>query len=206
MTKVQVAILWGLSLLVLVVFVVVGQVVSKRPQGSSPLVITAPAQVYSLPDIPQSARSFYWRADQAARSWQGDAALVSAAAAWPFVRLDDLSMPTDWTFQFFSPSTSMIYVVNVSETEVTPIREALAPYPLSTVALEDWQLDSPKALNTWLNNNGGVFLRLHPIVDVNARLRRSKGGELEWIVAGVGRNSQNVQLVRIDASSGVVMQ
>jgi hypothetical protein len=74
------------------------------------------------------------------------------------------------------------------------------------VALEDWQLDSPKALNTWLNNNGGVFLRLHPIVDVNARLRRSKAGQLEWIVAGVGRSSQNVQLVRIDASSGVVVQ
>lgn len=205
MTKAQIFILWGLAALVVVVFVGLGQVISRPPQGSAPLP-TRPAQVYSLPGIPYSARSLYQRADQAARSWQGDARLVSAATSWSFAGLDDFSRPTDWTFQFFSPATQKIYVVNVNEAEVTPLREALSPYVLSTIAIDHWRFDSYEALNQWLNQGGGDFMRAHPIVDVSIRLRQSEEGRPEWGVVGMVRDSQTLQLSRMDAVDGTLLQ
>ena len=93
-------------------------------------------------------------------------------------------------------------MVNVSETQVAVLRESLSPYPLSVLPLEEWQIDSVQALNAWLNHGGGGFLKSHPIVDVNARLRRSKEGRAEWIVVGVVRGSQTAHAVRVDAVSG----
>ena len=130
---------------------------------------------------------------------------MSAGASWRFPRLDGFSRPVDWTFQFFSPAAHRMYVANVKEGQVTPIREGLAPYPVSTVSVGKWQLDSHQALNAWVNRSGGSFLRVHPIVDVNARLRRSKEGQLEWIVVGVVRGSPAMQMVRVDATNGWVL-
>jgi hypothetical protein len=201
MTKTQIVILWGAALVVVLVFVLLSRFISRPLQESEPL--QAPqVQSYNLADIPQSARRFYPRAEQAAKSWQEDAALVSAAASWPFVRLDDLSLPADWTFQFFSPALQKIFVVNVSETQVAVMRESLSPYPLPVLPLDEWQVDSVQALNAWLNHGGGGFLKAHPIVDVNARLRRSKEGRAQWIVVGVVRSSETVHVVWVDAISG----
>lgn len=87
---------------------------------------------------------------------------------------------------------------------MTPIREGLAPYPVPTVSVDKWQLDSHQALNAWVNRSGGSFLRVHPIADVNARLRRPKEGQLEWSVVGAVRGSPAVQMVRVDATNGWV--
>jgi hypothetical protein len=205
MTKTQIFILWGLAIVVVVVLVVVGQVMS-RPSVKAAPIVTVPAQSYRLPGVPYSARSLYRHADQAARSWQGDAVLVSVAASWPFADMDGFSQATDWTYQFYSPSTQGIYVVNASEAEVTPIREALSPYPLATVPLDEWRLDSHEALNAWLSAGGGDLLSANPIVDVNVRLRQSEDGQAEWAVVGAVRGSQAIHVARVDARDGTILQ
>ena len=204
MSKTQIAILWGLALLVVAVFFVASRVVGRpSPTSEGSTLLTAGA--FALPEVPESARRLYPYADQAARSWQGDAALVSASASWAFALVDDLSKPTGWTFQFFSPRTQKLFVVSVDGTRAAVIREALSPYALPTVAASAWQLDSHQALNAWLNQGGGSFLQAHPIVDISARLRQSDSGRPEWIVAGVVRGSQIAQTVRVDASDGKVL-
>jgi len=205
MTKTQIAILWGLALVVVVVLVVVGQMLSRSPEAA-PMRTLPPPQVYSLPEIPQSAHKLYPQAEQAARSWRSDAGLVSAVANWPFVELDDLSLPAAWTFQFYAPGAQRILVVNVDGDSVTPIREATSPYPLPTVSAQDWKLDSHQALNAWLNHGGGELLRAHPIVDLSARLRTSDRGELQWVVVGVARDEQAAQIVYMDAVSGDIVE
>lgn len=205
MTKTQIAILWGLAVLVVAVFVVLGQVLS-RPAAQDMQITPPPGKTYSLPQVAYSARGFYARALQAASSWQSDAQLVSAAAHWSFARLDHLSQPTTWTFQFFSPGTQRIYVAGVDEQTVTFIRSSLTPYPLATMTADRWQIDSPEALNTWLNYGGGRFLELNPAVDVSARLVAGSGDSIEWVVVGSVSGVPDVQVSHIDAATGNVTE
>jgi hypothetical protein len=154
---------------------------------------TAAPAAYRLPETPHSARNQYARAEDAARDWQPDAALVSAATSWSFVSLDDFSRPVDWTFQFFSPATGRVYTVNVDQTSVTPIRDTLSPYELSIIDVEHWQIDSYQAINDWLNQGGGTFLKRHPVVDVSIRLAQPRGGAPVWTVVGLTDSGQTAQ-------------
>jgi hypothetical protein len=193
-----------MAVLVVIVFAVLSQVISRAP--SRRVAVTAPpARAHHLPDIPHSALKFHPRADQAARSWQGDAQLVSTTASWSFARIDDFSKPVDWTFQFYSPGTRQLYVVNVNETSVSPITGALSPYELPTVSMERWRIDSHEALGTWLDYGGASFMNQYSVVNVSARLRHAEDGRLEWSVVGVV-DSQTFHQVRIDAANGQVVE
>jgi hypothetical protein len=205
MTKLQIGILWGVAILVVVVFGILSQVIS-RPQIALPQATATPARSHPLPSIGESARNYYPRADQAARSWQEDARLVSATASWPWVEQDDLAKPTDWTYQFYSPSRQELYVVNVSAGGVTPVVVTLSPYVLPTISADGWGVDSPEALGTWLDHGGAGFLDSHSVVDVSARLRVSEDGRPEWSIAGVVRDTRTFHLVEIDADSGRVLR
>ena len=120
--------------------------------------------------------------------------------------MDDLSQPVDWTFQFYSPGTHQLYVVSVGEEQVLPVTGMLSPYELPVVSMDDWRVDSHRALSTWLSHGGAAFLKGYSIVDVSARLRHSQDGPLEWSVVGVVRDSQTVYLVRVDATSGQMIE
>ncbi|MBN1581930.1 MAG: hypothetical protein JXA89_14595 [Anaerolineae bacterium] len=206
MTRKQIAILWGLAAIVLIVFVLVGRAISRSAEKRPSPVAISGGRTYNLEQSSHSARNLYARADQAARSWQKDARLVSASASWRFVKVDDFSAPTNWTFQFFSPRTQKLYVVSASETQVTVIRDTLSPYVLPAAPIGEWQLDSNQALSIWLNNGGGDFLDQHPVADVSAMLQPPEAGGLEWLVIGTVPDSQSVYLVRIDAGSGALLQ
>jgi hypothetical protein len=205
MTRTQLAILWGMGVLLIAVLGILGWMLSQieHPQALSPTATlaatTTPQETYRLPETPYSARNLYGQAEQAARRWQPDAALVSAAASWPFVGLDDFSRPNDWTFQFYSSATGRLYVINVDQTTVTPIRETLSPYRLPTVDVDQWQVDSHQALNAWLNRGGGAFLQRTAIVDVSIRLSRPQGGAPVWTVLGIDDSGQAVQTEIVDA-------
>ena len=205
MSKTQIAILWGLAVVIVIVFAVLSRAVSRSSQGVGPGPLV-PGRVYDVGETDQSARKLYPLADQAARSWQADAQLVSATANWPFVDLDHFSEPVAWTFQFYSPGTQRIQVINIDGDQVGVLREALSPYPLPGVAVENWQLDSHQALKAWLNDGGGRFLSRHSVVDVTARLRHSEEGQLQWVVVGAVRGEQEIQLTRVDAASGQVVE
>jgi hypothetical protein len=222
MTKTQLAILWGLGVLIVVILGALGWVLTRgRPPAPAPTAlapaeapgpnapaaepraVTAPPDDYRLPETPHSARNQYRQAERAAREWQPDARLVSAAATWPFVNLDDLSEAIDWTFQFYSPVTGHVYAVNVGPAGVTPIRDALSPYAVPGIDVEQWQVDSHQALNTWLNRGGGAFLRQHSIADVSIRLARSQASGAAWTVVGVDESGQAVHTERVDAQGPV---
>jgi hypothetical protein len=205
MSKTQIAILWGLAVVIVIVFAVLSQVISRPSQGMGPGQLV-PDKVYNVAETDRSARKLYPLADQAARSWQADAQLVSATANWPFVELDHFSKPVAWTFQFYSPGTSKIYVLHVDGDQVGVLREALSPYPLAGIAVDNWQSDSHQALAAWLNDGGGRFLSRNSVVDVTARLRHSEEGQLLWVVVGAVRGEQEIQLSRVDAASGEIVQ
>jgi hypothetical protein len=216
MTRTRLVIPWWLGVLIVVVLGTLGWVFSRsRPpealvqtpaleETRAPAETTAPAKTrapaaYRLPETPHSAQNRYARSEKAAWEWQPDAALVSAAASWPFVGLDDFSRPVDWTVQFYSSATGRVYTINVDQETVTPIRETLSPYELPAIDLDHWQVDSYQAINEWLNRGGGAFLKRHPVVDVSIRLARPPSGAPVWTVVGIEASGQMVHTERIDA-------
>jgi hypothetical protein len=218
MTRTRIVIPWWLGILIVAGLGTLGWVLSRSsppeavvrtpapthfstPEGTPALAEATVSTAYRLPETPYSAQNRYARSEQAAREWQPDAALVSAAASWPFVSLDDFSLPVDWTFQFYSPATGRVYTINVGQESVTPIRETLSPYELPAIDAAEWQVDSHQAINEWLNRGGGAFLKRHSIVDVSIRLARSPGGTPEWTVVGIEQGGQTVHTERIDAQT-----
>ena len=209
MTRTQLAILWGLGVLIVVILGTLGWMFSRSRQPEALYPTRVPAEtpspatpapaVYRLPETPHSARNQYVQAEGAARDWQPDATLVSAAASWSFVGLDDFSKPIDWTFQFYSSTTGRVYTINVDQTGITPIRETLSPYALPVIDVEHWQVDSYQAVNAWLNRGGGAFLKRHPVVDVSIRLARPQGGNPAWTIVGIDDSGQAAQTERVDA-------
>jgi hypothetical protein len=213
-TRTQLAVLWGLAVGVVLIFAVLTYVLSRpsptarlsaASQAPAPVGTMPRAEVYRLPETPYSARSAYGPAERVAQAWQPDAGLVSAVASWPFSDLDDLSGPVDWTFSFFSPGTQRVYVINARQEQVTPIREALSPYPLPVVALDRWRVDSYQALSAWLDGGGGEFLQDHAIVDISVRLGGDEG-QILWVVVGTDRGNQSAFAVRLDAADGSALE
>lgn len=204
MTKTQIAILWGLAILVLIVFALIGWALA-RPNVQDESMVAAITRVY-LTEQPYSARSMYPRAEQFAKTWQSDAVLSSVSAGWNLARLSDLAQPTNWTFQFFSASTQKIYVVSVNESQVSVVREGLSPYPLSPISVNNWKMDSDEALNLWLNRGGHTFLEAYPQNDISIRLRPSSDCPMEWVVVGLSRSDEHVQMTRLDATNKIVLE
>lgn len=205
MTKTQLAILWGLSLAVVAVFALLARAMSRPvplAEAPAPAMPTQVQEVHRLPQVPYSARGYYPTADQAARTWQGDAVLASAAADWAFAKLDDFSGAVEWTYQFYSPELQQLYVLSVGEGGAKTIMSTLSPYALPTIAADRWAVDSYEALGTWLDYGGAQFLDSHSVVDVSARLRPTADGTLEWSVVGMVRDQDTQHAVRVDATSG----
>ena len=117
MTKTQLAILWGLGVLVVVVLGALGLLLSRTGQTAAAAVADGMTGGRLRRQRRRRKRTIVCRKRPIRREtctlkpskprmrWQPDAALVSAATSWPFVGLDDFSRPIDWTFQFYSPAT-----------------------------------------------------------------------------------------------------
>jgi hypothetical protein len=219
MSKTQLAVLWVLGVLIVAVLGALGWMLSQSKSATAPAVTpSAPAEpgtetgpvvppakaLYRLPETAYTARNLYGQAQGAALAWQPDAALVSAAATWPFAGLDDFSRPVDWTYQFYSPATGRISVINVGHEGVTPVRETLSPYRLPTIDVNQWRVDSHTALNVWLNRGGGPFLKSQAVVDVSIRLSRpaddAADGAAVWTIVGVDESGQDTYTERVSGS------
>jgi hypothetical protein len=194
MTRRQWLIVGSLALVTITLFVALIYVVLTAPSGTSvPAPVARPQKTYAAPVAALTARSAFALAQEAALNWKGDAYLTSASVSWSNATLDAFGEPVPWVFQFYSPSLGKVNVISVEGQEAKPLRQSYAPYRLSAVALEAWQVDSPQALAEWLNAGGGRFLGAHTLVDVHGALRQNKkSGRLVWYVTGLDSSGEDV--------------
>ncbi len=145
---------------------------------------------------------------EVATAWQGDARLVSASADWlgpTAENLEDQEAP--WSFNFYSPEARKVYAVVVSEGQARGVRASQVPRDLNPAPVEGWQIDSPAALATWLANGGRDFLARYPQAQVSAQLRfPSDSPNPLWTVRGLDEQSSAHFMVKIDATSGTIIE
>ncbi len=184
MTRRQWLILGSLILVMIALLIALAYVLLTAPSGTS--VVLPPQRTFEAPVAAVTAQSACALAREVALKWQEDAYLVSASASWRNATVDLFREPVPWAFQFYSPSARRLKVLSVSSGEAKALRESYAAYVLLPVAAEAWQVDSPQALATWLNADGGRFLRMHTLTDVHATLRYDKEkGQVIWFITGL---------------------
>jgi hypothetical protein len=199
MTRAQWVVVGGLMLFILVIF---GTLLYKlQVPESSP---TPPAPAFLLEDAAR-ARAAFPIAEQEARRWQPDAQLSSVGIVWDDLGPGGILKRDKWTFQFYSPSQEQMAVIRVTDGAAQRLRTALLPNRLPVLSLDQWQIDSTEALQTWWEWGGGKFVREHSRVSISLKLRLEPGGTRPiWIVAGSASDQHWV--VQVDSNDGTVLQ
>ena len=147
--------------------------------------------------------------EQARTIWRDDAQLMAVMSTWENTELNQVGQPSTWTYRFYSPSERRMFFVTVTQ-EGELIGTLHGEYMYNqpqTVTLEDWAMDSPEAISSWLNYGGATMLAAMPGIQVVAQLQvRNQDSPLTWTVAGYDKVSQNYHTIFIDAQSKEVLQ
>lgn len=201
-----------LSLACTSVIVVMLLVLQARPAevtvAPEPTNTPGPQPTHTVTHVQITGLSQYSPAMAAAQAWAADAQLVSASANWPFVvGMDQIGQPTQWTYRFYSPDKARLLFVMVEpdgqvRTVEHVVKVTLPPRPL---AIDEWLIDSPAALATWLDYGGSEILRNNPGLEVAVQLRGvSDNSGPVWLVVGSDERTETIHMVVIDARQGVV--
>jgi hypothetical protein len=198
MTRTQWVVVIGLLFFILVIFGVLLFQLQVPEQSAAP-----PPPAFLLEQEAQ-ARTMLPHAEQEARKWQEDAALSSVGTVWDDLGPGGILKRNRWTFEFYSPAQQQMAVIRVSDGQAKRLRTALLPNDLVAFPLDQWQVASTQALQTWWERGGGDFVNQHPHVAISLKLRMEpKGTRPLWVVAG--SSSGQHWVVQVDSRDGTVV-
>jgi hypothetical protein len=204
--KAQMAVIVILGLIVVGLYVALGGLFITRrgAQATRKSYIT-----YPDPGVQRvSAHRAYAQAQVQAQTWQADAQLAGARASFRRESPGVVGGGQTWSFQFFSPSTSQLYLLPMQgeQPQVESAAERRVHAEITSVEVAQWQVDSEDALLFFLSHGGEEFLRQNPEAVINLQLiPPKKEGGLIWLASGVAQAGQAVFFVQIDAQTGSVI-
>jgi hypothetical protein len=170
-----------------------------------PTATPSPAPTYTVQFVQVTARQLYPAAEALARAWEPDAQLAGVNASWPATAVDQVGNPTDWSYRFYSPARSRLYLVGVSSAgQAVGMehlgRETSAP---SVINLDKWKVDSSEAIAHWLDNGGGALLSQSANIEVTMQLGvEPEAGQTVWFVTGSGGSEGQGLALKVDAATG----
>lgn len=184
--------------------------VIQEPVQSGSAEVLRPQATFTVVYNQVTARSHQELAFTQARTvWREDAQLMAVMSTWEQTQLNEVGRPTSWTYRFYSPSVRRMFFVTVTpEGELIGTLHGEHMYNApEVIPPEDWIMDSPEAISTWLNYGGATMLAAIPGIQVVAQLQtRSADSPLTWTIAGYDRVSQNYHSIFINAQDKEVLQ
>lgn len=171
--------------------------------------VPKPVPVHTVPYVEITGLSQYPPAEQQARQWAEDAQLTAAFASWPQVTaVDQIGAPGRWTYRFYSPAKERLLIVRVDPDDQLQVIEHVVQITLPPPLLgtNNWLIDSPTALATWLDYGGADLVRRNPGLEVLIQLRSLNNypGPV-WMVVGNDQRTRDILVVLVDASEGTVI-
>ncbi|MDX1522947.1 MAG: hypothetical protein R3264_15065 [Anaerolineae bacterium] len=117
--------------------------------------------VYQLETNDFTALALYPVAQEAAEKWEEDVRFISASATWNNASVAEFEEPIDWVYRFYSPSQQRIIFVIVTSDQRAIVQPHLVRVrrELRVIDPDDWNVDSPVAVEAWLNSGGGEWLQ-----------------------------------------------
>lgn len=158
----------------------------------------------------ETALLAFGRSQNRALAWQADAVLIAGEATWPFVDTMDILLQgrEDWNFTFYSAAQQAA----VGATVVDKNPSLGDPYPVADVlqplGIEGWQVDSDAAVRIFLANGGTQFFQSESYVTFFMQLSMvaNNNGRIEWLLAAVSQQTGHSLTLRIDATSGEILE
>jgi len=199
MTRTQWGIVLGLLCFILIIFGVLLFQLQVPPAAPPP-----PPPAFLLEEGAQ-AKTVLPIAQQEAQSWQADAYLAAVSIVWDDLGPGGILKRDRWAFEFFSPSQQQMIVIRVVDGAAQRLRTGLMPNRLPALPLDQWQIDSSQALQTWWQQGGGDFVQQHTLIFINLKLRPAlDSAHPIWTVAGSASGQHWV--VQINGQDGSVLQ
>ena len=212
---------WSLGIILVILLIVVAVfsvLLWFRPdntpaagQPSSATIVAARAnQIAPTPLFAgQTARVAFAAAQGEAAVWQNDATLLNASATWPqgASSQDLLTGETAWSFTFYSPQTDSSALISVIEDEAALLSTGSYNPTTPVLSAGGWQLDSGDIIKQFLDQGGEEFILTNGVTTLTMMLSTSNDtGRIEWFVSLFGDQTLGSLTMRIDATSGEVLE
>jgi hypothetical protein len=180
------------------------------PSGSETIVAAranqiAPTSVFTG----QTAKIAFAAAQAQAANWQSDAALLNASATWPqgTSAQDLLTGETTWSFTFYSPQAGSTGLISVVENEAALLSTGTHKPTDPVLSASGWQLDSEEIIQQFLSQGGEDFILNNGVTTMTMMLSTSNDtGRIEWFISLFGDQTLRSLTMRIDATSGEVLE
>lgn len=176
-----------------------------RPETADPSVLTAQTDLTGG----QTALAALATADKQAETWQADAQLLKATASWS--ARDGLpysSGRASWAFTYYSPSETAVAQITVADDQASPPLISQADIPLTLMdSSGGWRINSPQAVEQIMAHGGSEFLSGKSDTSISLSLSTvSVNGRMEWLVSLFDEQSDDFMAMRLDATSGEVLE
>lgn len=179
---------------------------NAAPGLTAQTAVIAPTPVYEG----QTAMVAAIVAKEKAQTWQPDAVLYRASATW--LQSNDIealnSGASAWDFTFYSPAARTIASTSVADNVPNAIvagQNEVALNPLDIVG--GWKIDSAEAVRILMEQGGREFAAREGVTAMVMTMTTDNGnGRLEWLVGLFSPQNDNSLTVRLDATSGDVIE
>jgi hypothetical protein len=168
-------------------------------------VVTAPTSVFTGATSMQA----YDLARDKAMQWQPDAMLLKANATWPRGTSQEelLSGTTTWNLGFYSPSSKSVANFSVLDDQAKLVNQYDLDQTLTPKELNRWRIDSGIAMYRLLDEGGEHFLNKNGTSTLTMSLTTdNESDRLEWFLLIFGGQANNSLAMRLDASTGEVLE
>jgi hypothetical protein len=202
----------GILLVVLLVAVVVLSLIFWfQPEGTANTAVTNNTAVIEPTSIYKeyTAMTAFALSEREAKAWQSDAQLLNATATWTQgADRNDLSSGNQtWNFTYYSASQAAISTLTVLEDKPSFLSEKGVARTLSPATASGWRTDSSEAVRIFLADGGDAFLTNQGISTLIMTLTTDNAnGRIEWFLSLFANESGNALTMRIDATSGEILE
>jgi hypothetical protein len=150
-------ILSGILILLLLVAALIGWLWWQQ-RDTLPIDIPSPLPTRAvIEEVGFTALAAYGPAAEIAANWASDAQLVSATATWPN-NSNFSPVETGWSFIFYSAQKRELALFSVINGKAAQLGRSAAGNRQTTVSINDWQVDSVKAIEIILAAGGRRFI------------------------------------------------
>ncbi len=135
-----------------------------------------------------------------AQAWHDDVVVTGVEAVWRQPASPELLRgKTNWVLYFYSPSAHQTRTLSVVGKTVQINQTNDTDTAPKFIDNNTWQVDSPQAIQTFLQNGGQTFLNSYPHANIHIQLHQAENGGAEWRIMGVISPGKPTMLFYVNA-------
>ncbi|MEW5987034.1 MAG: hypothetical protein AB1791_10410 [Chloroflexota bacterium] len=155
----------------------------------------------------RTAQMAYGVAQAKARQWQADATLLMVTGTADAGDSARPSAISTWGYLYYSPAARSAVAISVVENRAALVTQGVPAGPLAPLDASGWRIDSPAAVEKLLAAGGAEFIGQEESATLFMTLTtNNESGRIEWFLSLINNQSGRSFTVRLDASTGEILE